>query len=72
MTHPAETPCSQATYPRASIANDVIAPGRLTPALQMDVCAQCHLEPTSGDLPSLIRRFDRAIFFYARRTAREL
>ena len=45
---------------RASILN----PRRLTPALQMDVCMQCHLEPTSGDLPSLIRRFDRAPFSF--------
>ena len=43
----------------AEIRASILNPSRLTPALQMDVCLQCHLEPTSGDLPSLIRRFDR-------------
>jgi tetratricopeptide (TPR) repeat protein len=46
---------------RASIVN----PARLTPALSIDVCLQCHLEPTSGAIPSLIRRFDRAPFSFA-------
>ena len=48
----------------ADIRASILNPKRLTPALQMDVCAQCHLEPTSGDLPSLIRRFDRAPFSF--------
>jgi predicted CXXCH cytochrome family protein len=45
---------------RASIVN----PGRLTPDRQMDVCMQCHLEPTSSALPSLIRRFNRGPFSF--------
>src|SRR6185312_10569016 len=45
---------------RASIVN----PARLSPNLQMDVCMQCHLEPTSSALPSLIRRFDRGPFSF--------
>jgi tetratricopeptide (TPR) repeat protein len=48
----------------AEIRASILNPKHLTPALQMDVCAQCHLEPTSGDLPSLIRRFDRAPFSF--------
>jgi tetratricopeptide (TPR) repeat protein len=48
----------------AEIRASILNPSRLTPALQMDVCMQCHLEPTSGDLPSLIRRFDRAPFSF--------
>lgn len=56
----AQTPGARPAEIRASILN----PKRLTPALQMDVCSQCHLEPTSGDLPSLIRRFDRAPFSF--------
>jgi hypothetical protein len=46
---------------RASILN----PARLTPALRMDLCMQCHLQPTSGAIPSLMRRFDREPFSYA-------
>jgi tetratricopeptide (TPR) repeat protein len=49
----------------AEIRASIVNPKRLTPALQMDVCMQCHLEPTSGDLPSLIRRFDRGPFSFA-------
>jgi len=48
----------------AEIRASILNPRRLTPALQMDVCLQCHLEPTSGDLPALIRRFDRAPFSF--------
>jgi tetratricopeptide (TPR) repeat protein len=45
---------------RASIMN----PARLTPALRMDLCMQCHLQPASGAIPSLIRRFDRGPFSF--------
>ena len=45
---------------RASIVN----PARLSPKLQMDLCMQCHLEPTSGGIPSLIRRFNRGPFSF--------
>lgn len=45
---------------RASIVN----PARLTPELRMDVCMQCHLQPTSGAITSLIRRFDRGPFSF--------
>jgi tetratricopeptide (TPR) repeat protein len=48
----------------ADIRASIVNPKRLTPALQMDVCMQCHLEPTSGDLPSLIRRFDRGPYSF--------
>ena len=30
----------------------------------MDVCMQCHLEPTSTAIPSLLRRFDRKPFSF--------
>jgi predicted CXXCH cytochrome family protein len=42
---------------RAAIVN----PARLSSERQMDVCMQCHLETTSTDLPSMLRRFDRAV-----------
>jgi predicted CXXCH cytochrome family protein len=45
---------------RASILN----PAKLSPGLQLDLCMQCHLEPTSGALPSLVRRFNRGPFSF--------
>ena len=44
----------------ADISASIVNPARLNPKLQMEVCMQCHLEPTSGRIPSLIRRFNRA------------
>jgi tetratricopeptide (TPR) repeat protein len=46
---------------RASIVN----PARLSPKLRMDLCMQCHLEPTSTAIPSLIRRFNRGPFSFS-------
>ena len=48
----------------ADIRASIVNPARLSPKLQMDVCMQCHLEPTSGALPSLIRRFNRGPFSF--------
>jgi predicted CXXCH cytochrome family protein len=45
---------------RASIVN----PAKLPAKARMDVCLQCHLEPTSTAIPSLVRRFDRGPFSY--------
>jgi predicted CXXCH cytochrome family protein len=45
---------------RATIVN----PSRLSPNLRMDLCLQCHLEPTSTRIPSLVRRFNRAPFSF--------
>ena len=45
---------------RAAIVN----PARLSPAREMEVCLQCHLETTSRPLPHAILRFDRAPFSY--------
>lgn len=56
----AQTPGLSTREIRASILN----PRRLTAALQMDVCNQCHLEPSSGDILALIRRFDRGPFSF--------
>ena len=49
----------------ADIRGSIVNPTRLSPNLQMDVCMQCHLEPTSSALPSLIRRFNRGPFSFA-------
>ena len=55
-----QTAGAKAADIRASIVN----PARLSLDRQMDVCMQCHLEPTSSALPSLIRRFDRGPFSF--------
>jgi tetratricopeptide (TPR) repeat protein len=48
----------------ADISASIVNPARLNSKLQMDVCMQCHLEPTSGRLPALIRKFNRKPFSY--------
>ena len=48
----------------ADIRASIVNPARLTPDRQLDVCMQCHLEPTSSALPSLIRRFNRGPFSF--------
>jgi predicted CXXCH cytochrome family protein len=56
----AQTAGSNREQIRASIVN----PARLTPKLRMDLCMQCHLEPTSTAIPALIRRFNRGPFSF--------
>ncbi len=48
------------TAGRASIVN----PAKLSPERRMEVCAQCHLETTSGRIPAILQRFDRGTFSY--------
>ena len=48
----------------ADVRGGIVNPARLSSKLQMDVCLQCHLEPTSTRLPSLIRRFNRGPFSF--------
>jgi predicted CXXCH cytochrome family protein len=45
---------------KASIVN----PAKLSPERRMEVCMQCHLETTSGRIPAILQRFDRATFSY--------
>jgi tetratricopeptide (TPR) repeat protein len=47
-----------------SIRDAIVNPARLNPALQMDVCLQCHLETTSAQLPAGTRRFGRSVYSY--------
>jgi tetratricopeptide (TPR) repeat protein len=47
-----------------SIRKAIVNPSRLSPDRQNDTCLQCHLETTSGRLPSMIRRFEREPFSY--------
>jgi tetratricopeptide (TPR) repeat protein len=49
---------------RESIRASIVNPARLSAKLRMDLCLQCHLEPTSTAIPALIRRFNRAPFSF--------
>lgn len=46
---------------RADIMAAIVNPTKLNAERQMDVCMQCHLETTSAELPSMVRRFERGI-----------
>ena len=48
------------TSGRASMVN----PAKLDRERRMEVCMQCHLETTSGRIPAVLQRFDRATFSY--------
>ncbi len=55
---------SQAGAKAADIRAAIGNPSRLSKDRSMEVCAQCHLETTSGPLPNAIRRFDRGPFSF--------
>jgi tetratricopeptide (TPR) repeat protein len=44
--------------------NAIVNPATLDRERQLDVCMQCHLEPTSSPLPFQIRRYDQPAFSY--------
>jgi predicted CXXCH cytochrome family protein len=46
------------------IRKAIVNPSKLGSERQMDVCLQCHLEPTSSRLPAFVARFDRGVFSY--------
>jgi tetratricopeptide (TPR) repeat protein len=48
----------------AELSSRIVNPARLSSKLQMELCMQCHLEPTSGRLAAAVRRFNRGIFSY--------
>jgi predicted CXXCH cytochrome family protein len=48
------------TYGRAAIVN----PAKLSFERRMEVCLQCHLEPTGGDIPAKLQRFSRGTFSF--------
>jgi tetratricopeptide (TPR) repeat protein len=56
----AQTPGATAEGIRGAIVN----PARLSPARQMEVCMQCHLETTSFPFPHSIKKYDRGPFSY--------
>ncbi len=47
-----------------AVRNSIVNPKRLNPKQQLEVCMQCHLEPTSTAIPSVVRRFDRAPYSF--------
>uniref|UniRef100_Q02CI9 Tetratricopeptide TPR_2 repeat protein n=1 Tax=Solibacter usitatus (strain Ellin6076) TaxID=234267 RepID=Q02CI9_SOLUE len=55
-----QTAGSRAADIRASIVN----PARLSPKLRLEICMQCHLETSSGRIPSNLVRFNRGPFSF--------
>ena len=53
-----------ADHVRTSGRAAMVNPAKLTPERRMEVCMQCHLETTSGRIPALLQRFERAAFSY--------
>jgi len=50
--------------PAETIRRAVVNPARLPRERQLDVCMQCHLEPTSRPLPNVVARFEHGPFDY--------
>ncbi|HUQ90751.1 MAG TPA: tetratricopeptide repeat protein [Bryobacteraceae bacterium] len=42
----------------------ILNPRKLSTERQLEICMQCHLEPTSQPLPHALRRYDRAPFSF--------
>ena len=53
-----------AEHVRSASSTTIVNPARLSPERRMEVCMQCHLETTSGRIPAVLQRFDRATFSY--------
>jgi tetratricopeptide (TPR) repeat protein len=53
-----------AEHVRTSGRAPMVDPAKLSPERRMEVCMQCHLETTSGRIPAVLQRFERAAFSY--------
>ena len=42
----------------------IVNPANLPPEAAMEVCMQCHLEPTSRPLPNIVHKYGRGYFSY--------
>lgn len=42
----------------------IVNPAKLSPERRMEVCMQCHLETTLGNIPAKLQRLDRGSFSY--------
>jgi tetratricopeptide (TPR) repeat protein len=49
---------------RAVVRSAILNPSRLPAERQLEICMQCHLQPTSRLLPAFLRRPERDIFSY--------
>jgi predicted CXXCH cytochrome family protein len=45
-----------------AIRRAIVNPARLPRERQLDICMQCHLEPTSSPLPNVVARFEHGPF----------
>jgi FimV-like protein len=54
----------QTSVPGAGIRRAIVNPARLPANRQLELCMQCHLEPTSSRLPDAMVRFGRGPFSY--------
>ena len=61
--YPAGIDCQRCHGP-AGDHKTLVNPAKLSRERQMDVCEQCHLEPTSLPPPSVVRRSDRKPFSF--------
>ena len=50
--------------PADAVRRAIVNPARLSRERQLDVCMQCHLEPTSRPLPGIVARFEHGPFEY--------
>ncbi|MDE0622487.1 MAG: tetratricopeptide repeat protein [Bryobacterales bacterium] len=46
------------------IKTSIVNPANLSPEAAMEVCMQCHLEPTSRPLPNIVHKYGRGYFSY--------
>jgi tetratricopeptide (TPR) repeat protein len=49
---------------RQAVQASIVNPARLSPKRRMEICMQCHLETTSGRIPSALIRFNRGPFSF--------
>ena len=56
---------ASARIPEAGrIKSSIVNPANLPPEAAMEVCMQCHLEPTSRPLPNIVHKYGRGYFSY--------
>ncbi|HEX4945841.1 MAG TPA: tetratricopeptide repeat protein [Blastocatellia bacterium] len=60
----AHVEAAQQGFDSTRMRSAIVNPARLTPARQMEVCMQCHLETTTLKLPASLLRAGREVFSY--------
>ncbi len=56
--------CHGPTEAHVTQGKPILNPAKLTPERQLEVCMQCHLQPTSFALPNAIKHYERPWFSY--------